>query len=399
MDFSYSDEQRMLSESLDKLFAGQGVAAPHDPLDAARADQLWQACAEAGLIGLTVPEDHGGLSGSAADVLVAAIEIGRHGVQAPFLSTAVAGAGALRLAGTADQQAAHLPALAEGKRKVACAFEEPGARYDLADVDTRAAQDGDGYVLNGAKSVVFGGDEADVLIVSARAPGTDRHGTAGISLFLVDAGTPGVSRTDYRLTDGRGATDITLADVHVPAGALLGGAGQGFATMEAVTDLAAAAVCAEAIGALEKVIELTTEYLQTRRQFGKPIGEFQVLQHNFADMMVDFEHMKSLVFEAGALADSPDIVARQQAVSAAKVMVAEHGRRICQQAMQMHGGIGITQEYQLGNFVKRVAVADFAFGDGDHHIARYGRHMATIAAAHEAGQEAGHEAGQVAHHG
>ena len=161
--------------------------------------------------------------------------------------------------------------------------------------------------------------------------------------------------------------------------------------LSAVNDLAAAAICAEALGALEKVIKLTKEYLETRKQFGKAIGEFQVLQHHFADFLVDYEHIKSLVFEAGTMADSPDIVARQQAVSAAKVVMSQDGRRICQQAMQMHGGIGVTQEYQLGNFVKRVAVADFAFGDADHHIARYGQHMASIAAAEYANQVPSHD--------
>ncbi|MCX7568113.1 acyl-CoA dehydrogenase family protein [Sulfitobacter sp. F26169L] len=379
MDFSYSDEQRMLSDSLEKLFTAHNTAAGGGT--AAQADKLWQACAETGLIGLTVPEDHGGLAGSSADVMVAAIQIGRHAVQAPFLSTAVAGAGALRLAGSDAQQAQYLPALAEGALKVACAFGEPDARYDLADVDTRAAAQGDGYVLNGAKSVVFGGDDAGLLIVSARAPDTERHDQSGLSLYLVDADADGVERTAYALTDGRGAADITFNDVKLPATALLGAQGGGYDIIEAVSDLAAAAICAEALGALEKVIGLTKEYLGTRRQFGKTLGEFQVLQHHLADMVLEYEHMKSLVYEAGALAGSDDTVARQQAVSAAKVVVAEEGRRICQQGMQMHGGIGLTEEFQLGQFVKRVAVADFAFGDADHHIARYGGHMARAAAA------------------
>lgn len=376
MDFSYSGEQRMLSESLVRLF-GKHMA---DAEDKAAADRLWRACAETGLFGLTVPENHGGLSGSAMDAMVASIEIGRHAVRVPFLSTAVAGAGAIRLAGTADQQAAYLGLLAEGVLKVACAFAEPGARYDLADVDSRARRDGDGYNLNGEKCVVFGGDEADLLVVSARAPDTGRHGDAGISLYLVDATLDGITRKGYRLTDGRGAADITFEDVDLPASALLGQPDEGFATIEAVNDLAAAAICAEALGALEKIIELTREYLQTRQQFGKPIGEFQALQHYFADMVVDYEHIKSLVLEASAMADSRDIAARQQAVSAAKVVVSQDGRRICQQAIQMHGGIGVTQDFQLGDHAKRVSVAEFAFGDADHHIVRYGRHMAAIAA-------------------
>ena len=386
MDFNYSDEQRMLSDSLVKLFESN----VGDADDKAAADKLWQACAETGLIGLTVPEDHGGLSGSSVDVMVASIEIGRHSVNAPFLATAVAGAGAIRLAGTAAQHETYLGPLAEGALKVGCAFAEPGARYDLADIDTRAKPDGDGFVLNGQKCVVFGGDDADLLVVSARAPDTERHGKTGVSLYLVDATSRGVTRKGYRLTDGRGAADITFDNVELPASALLGTQGEGYATIEAVNDLAAAAICAEALGALEKVIALTKEYLQTRKQFGKAIGEFQSLQHFFADFMVDYEHMKSLVYEAGALADSTDVVAREQAVSAAKVVVSEDGRRICQQAIQMHGGIGVTQEFQLGDFVKRVAVADFAFGDADHHIARYGRHMAAIAAAEHADQVPSH---------
>lgn len=381
MDFNYSDEQRMLSESLDKLFSGFDMQPTDGAEDTAQADKLWGACAEAGLLALMVPETCGGLGGGSLDVMVAAIEIGRHSVQAPFLSSAVAGANALCIAGTPDQQAQFLPPLAEGRLKLACAFEEPGARYDVADVDTRAARDGDGYLLNGAKSVIFGGDRADYLIVSARAPDSARHGAEGISLFVVDARAPGVTRRSYRMADGRGGADISFADVALPTQALLGEEGAGFASIEAINDLAATAICAEALGALEQVIALSKEYLLTRNQFGKALGSFQALQHGFADMKVEFEHMKSLVFEAGALAQSPDLVARQQAVSAAKSVVSEKGRLICQQAIQMHGGIGITQEYNLGHFAKRVAVADFAFGDGDHHIARYGRHMANAAAA------------------
>lgn len=386
MDFSYSDEQRMLAESLEKLFAGH--AGKDD--DKAAADKLWRACAETGLIGLTVPEDHGGLGGSAVDVMVAAIEIGRHGVNTPFLSTAVAGAGALGLAGTGAQQESYLGPIAEGALKVACAFAEPGARYDLADVDTRVKPDGDGYVLSGEKCVVFGGDDADLFVVSARAPDAARHGADGISLFLVDAHADGITRKGYQMVDGRGGANVTFDNVHLSADALLGAQGQGHDTLEAVNDLAAAAVCAEGLGALERVVDLTREYLETRKQFGKAIGEFQALQHFFADMVVDYEHIKSLVYEAGAMADSPDIVAREQAVSAAKVVMAQDGRRICQQAIQMHGGIGVTQEYQLGNFAKRVSVADFAFGDADHHIARYGRHMAERAAAEQAEQAQNH---------
>lgn len=386
MDFGYSDEQRMLSDSLDKLFAAHGGAGE----GSAAADALWRVCAEAGLVGLTIPEEHGGLAGSAVDVMVASIEIGRHKANLPFLPTAVAGAAALRLAGTPEQQEAYLGQVAEGALKVACAFAEPGARYDLADVDTRAVPDGGGYVLTGQKCVVFGGDDAGLLVISARAPDAERYGEARLSVFLVDAAADGITRTGYGLIDGRGAADIGLDGVLVPASALLGKAGEGHDLIDATTDLAAAAICAEALGALEKVMELTKEYLETRKQFGKPIGAFQALQHTYADMVVDYEHIKSLVYEAGAMADSSDIDARQQAVSAAKVVVAEDGRRICQQAIQMHGGIGVTQEYQLGDFAKRVAVADFAFGDADHHLARYGRLMAARAAAEFGEQVVGH---------
>lgn len=386
MDFSYTDEQRMLSESLEKLFAGYS-GDTSGARDRATQDRLWQDCAQTGLIGLTVPEDSGGLSGGAVDVMVAAIDIGRNNVQLPFLSTAVAGAGALRLAGSAQQQEDYLAPLAEGALKVACAFGEAGARYDLADVDTRAERDGDHFVLRGEKVVVLGGDTADLLVVSARAPSEERYATKGITLFLVDAQAEGITRNTYELADGRGGADIRFDNLRLPETAILGELGAGYDVMEAVTDLAAAAICAEGLGAMEQVIALTKEYLETRQQFGKPIGAFQSLQHVFADMVVDYEHIKSLVYEAAAMADSGDVVTRQQAISAAKVVLSQDGRRICQQAIQIHGGIGVTQEFELGDYVKRITVAEFAFGDADHHIARYGGHMADRVAGGDANRD------------
>ncbi len=356
MDFGYSEEQRMLSDSVVRLFAGKET-------------DVWAACCQMGLAGALVPEEFDGMGGLGIDGMVAALEIGRNLAVIPFLSTAAVGMQAVNLTGSKAQKAKWLPQIAEGHLQVSIAFEEPGARYDLDHLETQAVGDGDGYILNGRKSVVLGGDLADLIIVAARLDN-------GVKLFALDAGAAGITRTDYALTDGRGAADIALHDVRLQGDALLG---DGAAVMAAVYDLGAAMIAAEALGALEKIIAMTAEYLKTRHQFGQPISNFQVLQHQMADMAVAFEHMKSLVFEACDLAMSKDAVSRAQAVSAAKILIAEEGRQICQHAIQMHGGIGVTDEYDLGRFVKRVTVAEFAFGDADHHIARYGKHLADTA--------------------
>ena len=250
---------------------------------------------------------------------------------------------------------------------LAFAHAERQARYDLADVATSAKRDGSGYIIDGQKSLVLNGDAADKLIVSARVAG-NRRDRDGLALFIVDAGAPGVTRRDYATIDGLRAADVTLANVKVGADAVLGDAGKAFPVIARVADEAVAALAAEAVGAMAAMHELTLEYLRTRKQFGVPIGSFQVLQHRAVDMFVALEQARSMAMLATMMTGEPDARERRKAISAAKVQIGRSGRIVGQGAIQLHGGIGMTMEYKVGHYFKRVTAIDSTFGDADHHL-------------------------------
>ena len=378
MDFAFSEEQQLFGDSLRKLFENEYSADQRRAVlesEDSYSSGVWGHLAEMGLLGLPFAEDVGGFGGNASDVLVVCLELGRSLALEPFVGSVVLGGGAVRLAGSAEQQQSLLSGVVSGERKLAAAFLEPQSRYDLTDVDAQASARDGGWSLTGHKAVVLGGDGADTFIVSARASGD------GLSLFAVDASAPGVSVRGYKLVDGRGAADVEFKDVELAADALLGDAGAAGPVIEQVADLGAAALCAEAIGAIEMINEMTLEYLKTRQQFGRPIGSFQVLQHRMVDLYLEYEHAKSLVFVAAATADGGSADERAKAVSAAKSYIGDKGREIAKEAVQMHGGMGVTREYALGDYVKRVLVADMLFGDADHHLERFGRISADPAAA------------------
>ena len=378
MNFNYSEEQSLISDSLGKLLSDGCSQATRRSLIAGDQDhdpEIWSALSELGMLGLPIAEAYAGVGGTAVDTMVAATEFGRHLSLEPFTASVVLGGGALQLAGTEDQKNAFLPGIADGSKRAAVGFLEPESRFDLSTVATRAEPDGDYHRLSGRKTAVIGAPSADILIVSARTSGTASD-PDGLTLFLIRPDASGVVMKPYRFADGRTGADILLENVPVAASEMLGPKDKAADLIEHIADLGTAALCAEALGALEKIIAMTTEYLKVRTQFGRPIGEFQALQHQLAEMMIDFEHAKSLVFEAAMNADSPEALIRKKAVSAAKVYLGERGRVICQNAIQMHGGIGMTDEYELGDYVKRVMVAEKAFGDTDHHLERYARQMA-----------------------
>jgi alkylation response protein AidB-like acyl-CoA dehydrogenase len=378
MDFSYSEEQQLFSDSLRRLMADSlGVEQRHAMFAAGEtlSDELWQAYAELGLFALPVAEADEGLGGNTTDVAIAAMEFGRALAFEPFLPSVILGGAALGRAGDAAQRARHLPGLMTGETRFAVALLEPQGRYDAFDVATRAeASAGDGHVLSGRKAVVLGGDTAQQLIVSARSGAGDVGD--GLSLFLVPAAADGVTIRNYALADGRGAAEIDLDKVAVDGDAMLGAPGTAADTIEYLTDLGALFVAAEAIGAIERINELTLEYLRTREQFGRPIGRFQALQHRMVDMVLEYEHAKSLCFAASVAMDAGSAPARARAVSAAKNYIGAKGRIIAAEAVQLHGGIGVTAEYELGDYVKRVMVAEMLFGDADHHLERFGAIMA-----------------------
>jgi alkylation response protein AidB-like acyl-CoA dehydrogenase len=276
-------------------------------------------------------------------------------------------AGLVRDVGSEAQQAALLPGIAMGERILAFAHYEPGSRYALEHVATTAKKEGGGYVLNGAKTVVLSGPQAGTLIVSARTAGGPRDG-AGVSLFLVEREAPGVTVQGYVTQDGGRAAEVKLADVRVGADALLGGEGAALPVIERAVDLAIAALCAEAVGVMDALLETTREYLKTRKQFGVPIGKFQALQHRMADMLIATEQARSMAIVAAVKVQSPDAAERRRMVSSAKALVGQSARYVGQQAVQLHGGMGVTDELAAAHLFKRLTVINTLFGDADHHL-------------------------------
>jgi alkylation response protein AidB-like acyl-CoA dehydrogenase len=369
MDFNLTPEQQQFADAvrrwIDKDYTFEQRRATIRS-ESGASDAAWTAMAELGLTALPVPEAQGGFNGSAIDMLVVMQELGRGLVVEPYFSTMLA-ARFLTLAGGHDDLLAQI---AGGALKMACALNEKQARHDLFDIATGARALGDGYVLNGVKTVVIHGAQADRLIVSARSSGSPRD-AAGISLFVVPADAKGLSRTDYRTIDGQRAADIVFVDVPVPASAVVGRAGEGWTILDSAADYGAALLCAEAVGAMDALQAQTLEYLKTRQQFGVPIGKFQVLQHRMAEMFMQLEQARSMATLAAVKVDSSDAQERRRMVSAAKARVGQALKFVGQQAIQLHGGMGVTDEMPAAHLFKRLAMIELTLGDTDHHLARF----------------------------
>lgn len=366
MDFLLSEEQTLLKNSVARFCADQAKA----PAD----ERRWAQMAGLGLLGMAFAEAHGGLGAGAPEIMIVAEEMGRHLLTDPYVPAVAIAGRLIDAAGSAAQKDTLLPAIAEGRLVVVPAFGEPDSRYDLARVATTAVADGGGYVLGGRKAVVLYGAAADRLVVSARLSGAV-DAPDGIALFLVDAGAPGVRLRAYETLDGRPAAEVTLDRVRVGADALLGpaggGAGGGFGLLEHAVDRGTAAVCGEAVGAMAALYDMTVEFLRTRRQFGRPLGAFQALQHRVVDMRTALELARSMAVAAAIAADLDDVAERRRIVSAAKVQVDRSGRAIGAQAVQLHGAMGMTEEYGAGRYVKRLLVLSSLYGDAGHHTDRY----------------------------
>ncbi len=371
MDFDLTDEQRMLSESVNRLVTDAYGDFEHRKGYRAAprgfADANWQALAEMGLLGLPFDEADGGFGGGPMETMIVMEAFGRGLVLEPFLATVVLAGGLLRRAGNEAQRAAILPSVVEGSMVLAFAHQERQARHDLHDVATTARRDGAEWVLDGAKGVVLAGDSADRIIVSARTAGA-RRDREGISLFLLDPATPGVTRRGYATQDGLRAAELVLEGARVPADALLGHEGQALPLIELVVDEANAALCAEALGAMDVLRDLTVDYLKQRQQFGQAIGNFQALQHRAADMLVATEQARSMAMYAAMMVQSGDAAARRTALSAAKALVAKLADQLGKDAIQLHGGIAMTEEYKAGHYFKRLTMLGTIFGDVDHHL-------------------------------
>jgi len=372
MDFDFSEEQRLLQDSVDRLLADHYTfekrkAYLAEPEGWSRA--LWAQYAKLGLLGLPFAEEHGGFGGGGIETMLVMQALGRVLALEPYLATVVLAGTALRLAGTDGQKSALSPQLVEGKLVLAFAHGERQARYDLSDVLTTAKPKGSGWVIDGGKSVVAHGDSADQLIVSARTAG-ERNDPDGIGLFLIDANANGVARRAYRLRDGMGAAEIAFSGVEVGAEAVLGEIGKAFPVIERVVEAGIAATSAEAVGAMETMQAMTLEYLKTRQQFGRPIGDNQALQHRATEMFVALEQGRSMAMLAAMMVDEADTAERQRNIAMAKVGVGQAARFVSQNAVQLHGGIGMTEEYAVGHYFRRCMVIEHSFGDTAHHLSR-----------------------------
>ena len=377
MDFDLNDEQRQLKESLERLLAdtygdlNQRMAYMKEPKGYSAA--LWQQYAELGLLGVPFAEEHGGLGQGLTETMIIAEAFGRALAIEPYLPTVILSGGVLRHSGNAALLKELVPGIVEGKLTLALAHQERQARFNLADTATTARADGKGgYTLEGEKVVVLAGDSADKLIVTARVSGA-RADRGGIGLFLVDAKANGVTGRGYPTQDGLRAADVTLSAVRVGPDAVVAGPDKGLKVLERAVDDAIAALSAEAVGAMAGLHELTVDYLKTRKQFGVPIGSFQVLQHKAVDMLTALEEARSMAYYATMMAAEGDAKERRKAMSAAKVQIGRSARFVGETAIQLHGGIGMTMEYKAGHYFKRLTMIDMAFGDADHHLRELAR--------------------------
>ena len=374
MDFELSDEQRQLQDSVARFVQQRYSFEQRRALvatDAGYSEDHWKQMAELGWLGLALPEDFGGIGLGAVETMILMEEFGKGLVAEPYMATVVLGAGAVVHGGSDAQKNAILPAVAEGSMKLAFGFAERQSRYNLADVATKAEPIRDGsFKLNGMKGVVFGAPAADKIIVTARTSGGPRD-AEGISLFIVDKGQSGVSVRGYPTADGLRAGEVTLDNVEVGQDAMLGAMGKGLPIVEKVIDHAIAAIAAEATGAMSHLNDMTLEYIKTREQFGQPIGKFQVLQHRMVDMFIAHEEAKSMAMMAAMRVEEDDEKERKKAMSAAKVQIGKSARYVGQQAIQLHGGIGMTDEYAAGHYFKRLTMVDRTFGDVDFHLKRF----------------------------
>ena len=374
MNFDYSEEQQLQADSVNRFIAKDYDFEARKKIVASKegySPAVWSTLAEMGLLGIPFDAELGGFGGGAVDLMSAMEAIGEGLVVEPFVATVGLGARLVARGGSEAQQKAILPAVIEGKLKMAFAHTETGSRYDLARIAASAKKTGKVWVLDGEKRVVLGAPMADKLVVSARTAG--KPGEAkGISLFLLDRDAAGVTLRPYVTLDETRAADVLLKGVEVGADALVGKEGEALALIEEAVDFATALVCSEAVGAMKQANDATLEYLKTRKQFGVPIGTFQALQHRMVDMVIDAEQARSMAYLACARVDGEtDPAERKRLVSAAKVKIADACRHVSQESIQLHGGMGMTEELKVSHTFRRLTMIAQQFGDADHHLDRF----------------------------
>lgn len=373
MNFELNEDQRMLAESVGRYLSDQYDFESRKKIirsESGASDVVWRQLAEMGLMSIPFSESAGGFGGGAVDLMSAMQAVGAALVVEPVLANVLAGR-LIDRAGSAAQKSEILPALIDGSRRLAFAHTEDGARYRLAQVAATATRSADGWVLNGLKRVVLGAPLADLLVVSARTSG--KPGEAqGVSLFIVAAGAKGVSSTAYRTVDNQRAADLKFDGVSLRADALLGTEGGAMAAIDEAVDFATALICAEAVGAMQFANDTTLEYLKTRKQFGVAIGSFQALQHRMVEMFVTVEQARSMSYLACSKVDTEaDAAERARIVSAAKIKIADACRQISQESIQLHGGMGMTEEMKVSHTFRRLTMIAQQLGDADYHLERF----------------------------
>ena len=372
MDFDLSEEQRLLKDSVEGLLKDSYDFEQRNKNSASKkgwSDDAWKKFAEQGLLGLPFAEADGGFGAGAIETSIVMEAMGKSLVVEPYLATVVIGGGFLRHGGSEAQRQAHVPSIIDGSKTFAFAQLEKNSRYDLGDVSTTAKKNGDGWVISGEKFIVSNGDSADMLIVTARTGGGQRD-RSGVGVFLVPANARGVRAKGFPTQDGLRAANITFEQVEVGADAVIGDPGNGLPLVERVVDEARMALCSEAVGAMDESLSTTIEYLKTRQQFGQNIGKFQALQHRGSDMFVALEQARGITMYGTMAVGFEDAAERATAIAATKVQVGRSLKYIGQQSIQLHGGVGMTQEYKIGHYFKRLTMIESTFGDADFHLRR-----------------------------
>jgi alkylation response protein AidB-like acyl-CoA dehydrogenase len=372
MDFSLSEEQSMLEDSVARFIDNDYDFESRQKIvesEAGYSADLWRTYAELGWTAVPFAEDDGGLDGGPIELMLMMQQFGRGLVVEPFLANIILAGGVLKRAASAEQKGELLTGIIEGSTQAALAFSEPQSRFDISNIATSAKQDGDFFVLSGSKNLVLNGHDADVIVIPARTSGaqTDED---GITLFAVPGDSDGLDKQRFATVDAHQAADITLNDVAVDAASVLGQVGQGFATLDSAIDDATLAVCAEAVGILRTMHEKTVEYSKNRIQFGVPIGTFQALQHRMVETLVACEQANSLLLWATMLNAAGDADAKKS-ISAMKYHLGTAGEKVAQEAIQIHGGMGVTWELDISHYFKRFTAIEVLFGDADFHLDRY----------------------------
>jgi alkylation response protein AidB-like acyl-CoA dehydrogenase len=373
LNFEFSDEQRQLHDAVERYLSDQYGFDRYQSIrrsDAGWDPSVWRALADLGVLAITVPVAQGGLGFGPLETLAMMGDCGRSLLLEPLLSSAVIATAALRAFADETPAGELLAAMGTGERIAVLAHFESDARFESQWVTTRARRIGDTYRLDGHKGVVMHAGAADTLLVSARTAG-EAGDALGVSLFLVPRAAPGLVLDAYPTVDGQRAADVYLQGVELPVGSRLGAEGNALTAIDAALDVGLAGLCADAVGVMQALVDATVDYVRQRQQFGQPIGRFQALQHRIADMLIHLEQARSMSYLVAMRCTDEDVGERRRALSAAKAVIGQASRFVGQQSVQLHGGMGMTDELKVSHWFKRLTAAQLMFGDSDTHLQRF----------------------------